>query len=467
MTRSFTGCKRCKTRRQKCDEQRPVCRRCQAAGAKCQYITNLYWGGRGFSRSSFGDCMGSGNIKKLEYSRGEFVYTTTEVSSAPARLTRTVDPFSSLSARQRTLLHHFINDASRMTACHLRMQDNLCKMLIPMALQSPALLCAIAALSAVHLQALGTSQFQSYFREEIASGAHGYNFNALLATARTLCLAEIHAGAKYPNSWRAHVEGAKALITSLKRGTSPPSTPLADKFQWYLNRWYWGIVSLTALTGNQPSITTSDKGAIDRVSFQGSHAPDYLDEYWGFTVELSAIFCRIGSLAHEACTEAESAAVDFSIRRLMDHAKDSPPVFYPGVVEDLSVEYIYNFKLCNEAFQHSALIQLHRRLRKTPTHSPEIQRSVQRILECATLIGPSAGLSPWVMLNAPLFIAGCEAHGKERDLARQLLSALYSTIRVPNVLLSLEFLEQYWAQARIGEDWNQFAGRMQLDFIPY
>ena len=360
-----------------------------------------------------------------------------------------------------------------MTACHTRMQDSICKMLIPMALQSPALLYAIAALSAVHLQALGTSQFQSvkymalslqYFREDIGSGQ---NFNALLATARTLCLAEIHAGAKYPNSWRAHVEGAKALIISLKSGTSSPSTPLADKFQWYLNRWYYGIASLTALTGNRPSIIAGDQGVTDLVSVQGSQAREYLDDYWGFTVELSAIFCQIGSLAYNGCTEDESAAVEYSIRHLMDQGKDSLPVFYPGVAEDLSPECIHHFKLCNEAFQHSALIQVHRRLRKTPTHSPEVQQSVQRILECATLIGPSAGLSPWVMLTAPLFIAGCEAHDKERDQVRQLLSALYDTIRVPNVLLSLEFLEQYWAQTKVGEHWNQFADRMQLDFIPY
>lgn len=65
MSRSFTGCTRCKARRQKCDEQRPVCGRCQTAGAQCKYAMQLQWGGRAFSRSRFGACVGSGNMQRL------------------------------------------------------------------------------------------------------------------------------------------------------------------------------------------------------------------------------------------------------------------------------------------------------------------------------------------------------------------------------------------------------------------
>jgi hypothetical protein len=65
MSRSFTGCKRCKARRQKCDEQRPNCGRCQTAGEQCQYAMQLQWGGRAFSRSRFGACVGTGGMERL------------------------------------------------------------------------------------------------------------------------------------------------------------------------------------------------------------------------------------------------------------------------------------------------------------------------------------------------------------------------------------------------------------------
>lgn len=415
---------------------------------------------------------------RSEYSPGEFVYTVKPSSTC---LTRPVDPFATVSTRQRALLHHFINNASRMTACHLAMQDNICKMVIPMALQTPSLLYAITALSAVHLQALNTTHSESvksapdiarymalslrHFREELGTSTPDKNLDALLATARTLCLAEIHSGAIYPNSWRAHVNGAKALISTLKSGTS--SSQLSDdKFRWYLSRWYRGIVSLTALIGNRPPIKDTAGGLTD-ANPRESQTPDYLDDYWGFTVHLSDIFCRIGALAHEGCTKHEADALESSLCHLIDQGRDSPPVFYPGVAEGLSPGCIHDFILCNEAFQHSALIQIHRRLHKTPTSSSTVQESVRHILDCATRIGPSAGLSPWVMLSAPLFIAGCEAQGCERDIVRRLLSELYYTIRVPNVLLALEFLERFWAQAKEGEDWGWFVERMQLDFIPY
>jgi hypothetical protein len=170
----------------------------------------------------------------------------------------------------------------------------------------------------------------------------------------------------------------------------------------------------------------------------------------------------------------------------MDRGASSQPSLYPGVAEGLPAESVQQLALCNEAFQHSALIQINRRLRKIPTTSDEVQYSVHRILECTAQIGPSAGLSPWVMLTTPLFIAGCEARGEDRDTVRRLLASLHDTIRVPNVLQSLKFLEQYWSnQLSEEEDWSHFLGilstnrplyiilltcspdRMNFDFIPY
>ncbi|KAL4872826.1 hypothetical protein BDV12DRAFT_161591 [Aspergillus spectabilis] len=486
MSRSFGGCKRCKSRRQKCDEERPTCGRCKSAGTQCRYAMQLQWGGRAFSRSRFGACM-----QKLEYSPGEFIYTTAdappiEAPSTTIILPKSVDPFSSLNMNQKSLLHHFLSDASQITACHSGMQQEICRMLVPMALQTPSLLYATMALSAIHIQALHNKSENvksapdiarlmamslEHFRKELQSpGTRGTD--ALLATARTLCLAEVHSGAVQPNSWRAHIEGARALMIASREqeGWSPESS---EGFRRYLDRWYRSIVSLTALTGNGPPIGGVTCQTISKAVSPAAESPDYLDDYWGFTVSLAAVFRGIGAAAwqtppDQATDDEEVLALESSVRRLIDEGTRSPPTFYPGVGEGLSADHILRFTLCNEAFQHSALIQIERRLRRKPATSPAVQLSVRKIIECSEHIGPSPGLSPWTMLTTPLFIAGCEAQGEDRDRVRDLLSSLYDTIRVPNVLQSLKFLEQYWAhQLDENESWNRFLDRMRFDFIPY
>ncbi|KAJ5664587.1 hypothetical protein N7462_011400 [Penicillium macrosclerotiorum] len=475
-----------------------MCGRCQSAGAQCKYAMQLQWGGRAFSRSRFGACVGTGNMQRLEYSPGEFIYTTKSAQAgSDMALTQPVDPFSSLSPDQKALLHHFINDASQITASHSGMQQDICRMIVPMALQTPSLLYATTALSAIHIQALHNqsesvktapdiarlmAQSLEHFRKELQHPSSKHS-EALVATARTLCLAEIHSGAIHPNSWRAHIEGARALMKT-SDVVGDESLQTGNGFRRYLDRWYWSIVSLTALTGNGPPIGDISDFAPSDLGGQ-RRSPDYLDDYWGFTVDLAAVFRQIGAAAwraHQAekdglgfvageidtNAEDEAAALESSIRELMDRGASSQPSFYPGVAEGLSAESVQNLALCNEAFQHSALIQIHKRLRKTPTASAYVQKSVQRILECTAQIGPSAGLSPWVMLTTPLFIAGCEACGEDRDTVRQLLASLHDTIRVPNVLQSLKFLEQYWAnQLSKDEDWSHFLDRMRFDFIPY
>jgi hypothetical protein len=58
--RSRGGCTRCRKRRQKCDEEKPKCKRCEADGEKeCVYEVNIQWGGRNFQHYARNE-----NIKK-------------------------------------------------------------------------------------------------------------------------------------------------------------------------------------------------------------------------------------------------------------------------------------------------------------------------------------------------------------------------------------------------------------------
>jgi hypothetical protein len=62
--RSWSGCARCKKRRQKCDEKRPGCGRCKAADTECVYEVKLRWGGRAFNQSRFGACISDTKASK-------------------------------------------------------------------------------------------------------------------------------------------------------------------------------------------------------------------------------------------------------------------------------------------------------------------------------------------------------------------------------------------------------------------
>jgi Fungal specific transcription factor domain len=375
------------------------------------------------------------------------------------------------------------------------MQQEICQMIVPMALQTPSLLYATMALSAIHLEALnnhsGTVKAApdiarlmawslEHFRLELQDPARKGS-DALLATARTLCLAEIHSGAVQPNTWRAHVEGAKALMNT----TQSPHTP-ATAFRKYLDRWYRSIVALTALNANGPPIGEAHTHTEFRDGFVPD-GPDYLDDYWGFTVHLADIFREIGAMAwqrhqnqntsglqilkmeQDPDFEEQAARLEKSVLGLIDRytTPHGQLLFYPGVKETLSKDSIREFMLCNEAFQHTALIHIHRRVRKVPASSPEVQHSVKRILACTSEIVPRSGLSPWVMLTTPLFTGGCEALGEDREAFKQLFTLLHDTTRIPNVLQSLKFLEVYWAYETQteNEDWSHFLGMLDLVFL--
>lgn len=369
------------------------------------------------------------------------------------------------------------------------MQQEICKMIVPMALQTPSLLYATMALSAIHLEALNNhsemvktvpdvarlmARSLEHFRVELQDPARKGS-DALLATARTLCLAEIHSGAIQPNTWRAHIEGARALMTTTQTSATPNTA-----FRKYLDRWYRSIVALSALNGNGPPIGEKSVGSEPRDDLIPND-PDYLDDYWGFTVNLADIFREIGVIAWQrhqnndeppelqqsehAESEERASKLEKQVLGLIYRYSDrNQLVFYPGVAERLSEDYIREFMLCNEAFQHTALIHIHRRIRKVPVSSPEVQYSVKQILACTSQIVPRSGLSPWVMLTTPLFTAGCEALGEDREAFKQLFLSLHDTTRIPNVLQSLNFLEVYWADddKKDEEDWSHYLGMLRI-----
>ncbi|EFX04287.1 c6 zinc finger domain containing protein [Grosmannia clavigera kw1407] len=197
--RSRGGCGRCRKRRQKCDQAQPSCSRCSDAETKCAYQLHIRWGGRDFSRSSFGKC-GAQRIGKRQivvcqgstpYSRsnqvqtdmpkelepGKFVYGAKDGkvvrstkqdtekcqrkhlqtpprpllhqhSPAAVPVPRVLPERPDIEPQVRAQLHYFVHKGSAAILTHRQIQEEACSALIPAALMAPALLYAISAFAA-------------------------------------------------------------------------------------------------------------------------------------------------------------------------------------------------------------------------------------------------------------------------------------------------------------------------------
>jgi hypothetical protein len=398
-----------------------------------------------------------------------------------------IDSLSSISFVDKLLLHYFIDNASRAIACHPSVQQEVCRVVIPMALESPALFYATIALSAIHWKSLTSNDLDDlngkkliaglkaaslrHLREELESldGKHSDN---LLATARTLFLCEVHAGGDRPRTWRAHFEGAKALIVALE-SNSPSWTSNQHSSRQFLRRWYSVTEALVALTADGLSKGQLTEFGPSALIAEGSDDA-YLDVYTGCSTDLSLVFREIGAVAWErrrAMTDPhhirfldddfkrEADWLEQSVRRMMERSKIQPPIFDVTVSGSVSPQQANEFILCNEAYQHTALIHIHRRVRNLHPSSPEVQSSVKRIIDCIDGIIPAPGLSPLVVLTTPLFTAGCEALASDRDAVRRLLRNMFDLLRIPNVRRALEVLEAFWERSRCGNNdkaWEDF-----------
>lgn len=321
--------------------------------------------------------------------------------------------------------------------------------------------------------------------------------DAVLATALTLCMCEIHSGADQPRSWRLHLEGAKAI---LGHGEACPTSQ-----NGLLERWYTSIEALAAISENGlradyvPPIT-SPAHAMDGMQksdvSSGEERLVFLDDYFGFSTDLVQILKQIGALASERRVMAEANAEhvllseeDLQTRALILESRiasmisrdcETQPTFYPGVREKLLDEVAIEFYLSNQAYQYSALLHIYRKVMALERVDERVQKAVKRILECAEGIRPREGLSPYIVLTMPLFTAGREALGEDRDVVRNMIGELGQRLGLRNVWRSLEFLEVEWAGVGEGQGMTlsfllseyhdnklQFIGGRNCDFIPY
>ncbi|KFY23422.1 hypothetical protein V493_05855 [Pseudogymnoascus sp. VKM F-4281 (FW-2241)] len=300
----------------------------------------------------------------------------------------------------------------------------------------------------------------------------GVSKYALLTTIRTLCVCEIHSGEAYAGSWRVHVEGAIALLETIR---AIPDITSADEreSQWLVDSWYASIESLMALTTRRGlSKVQIEQFGQRELLHEAQPGNRYLDIYTAYSTDLNISFREIGAAARERQQlnangdkttvvsnldlDEKANLLEFSIRSMIGKS-----AFRQNDLQVLSYHEAQQFQACDETYYHTALIHILRRVRQLPRSDLRVQESVQRIIECSSKISPTDGLSPWVMLTTPLFTAGCETLGEDRIVVRGLLKSMYELLRIRNIQRSLEILEMNWSKDHDdnNDDWESLLGK--------
>jgi hypothetical protein len=349
------------------------------------------------------------------------------------------------------LMHHYVNHTSNING-HKYMREQACQVLVPLAAERPALRFAIMAMSAMHRASL-LDEAQTFVPEIpisqlITKSLHHLQSDlikgdeSVLHTIKTLCLCEIYSGQADP-AWRIHATGAAAVLRA-----APPSK--------LINQWYRSIEALSAV---------SNRGSINHVDFNEVKFQDDIifDMYAGYTPDLNAVFRQIG-IARHLPADARHSQGDQLMETVHKMIKRDEQMLKFPTEASLSPREIPQFVGCNIVYQQSALILILRELKDGDPRSERVQCCVRTILDTLENIKPITALSPWALLTTPIFTAGCEAFGNDRNAVRHLLGELYRTLRIKNVLRALEVLEYQWSEVDTEVIGNQLEA---LDFIPF
>ena len=457
------------------------------------------------------DAVSPASTPEVQIERRQRVEPWAKVSIA-----RQIDTMPSVSLQNRGLLEYFTCNASRALAPHPFVQQEICGLILPMALDSPALLHATLALGAIHRYSAGVSTEHHYrdgemqlvnhltaismqhLRNELQSPQTG-SLATKLATIRTLFQCEAISGSPSLRSWRKHFLGAQALLSSLP-GLNAESRQ-GDTAVSFLCRWYEITEALVAVTieGLTESGTPEFTGTRRLLDDIGTRTAS-IDAYTGCAEDLPVAYREIGAVAWErrrtienpSCYprlseedfQCEADYLELTVRNMIQRDKSRTTVLKTSGTHIPSVDDYEEFLLCNEAYQTTALIHIHRRIRRLPPTDAAVQDCVRRIIECVGSIKPAATLSPLTLLTTPVFTAGCEAIGSERTRIAHLLSNMFTLLRVPNMKRALQVLEVFWhesdARGIFWEDFsrmqshaplsvhaNNYTGERGWDFLPY
>ncbi|RKL17686.1 putative transporter [Fusarium oxysporum] len=409
-------------------------------------------------------------------------------------LTPSVEFFGHLSPLHRSGLQYFTERTVKVLAPHPQIFDELCELILPMAVFNEPLLQGIVALAATHRlatcktseeqssQALIVAGFQALSSrslcQKLSECDEDQQLIPLLAASRALFVCEVFASEPSPDRWSVHFRGARGLISRIHdKGLSQnPTDELRFLLRWFDMTESLVCHSMSDLAPQQSTIPSPTTLASDT-----DDEPVYIDMYLARTKDLLGVFkeiarlCRINNDGTASETSSQGGQVEAEVwwllnylQSIIDRDQANPPPVMSIRGRVLSVAEVHEYRLSNQIWQLTGLLLIHRRLRLERRSSPLVQNLVNQILECAERLTLRDGLTPVTLLTPPLFFAGCDALGDDRPRIKTSLQGVSTALGLLNTQRALEILEQYWkADPGVDDDLADRSWPKISQFLPY
>lgn len=465
--RSRTGCDRCRTRHQKCDELKPQCSRCVIAGAVCTY-------------------------EKQETRPHHIARKAAEVLLMPLAshtITFADHLFPLLSSSHGIFLSYYVREASTAISCNESIQHDTCAAVISVGSTFPSLLYASLLFSAMHkasrmhdesvytkdqalqmqvleLRSATLSLLQSQVRQKVTS-----NHEAIIATALMLATCELRYDPE-TCAWRQHFECARQLL-SQRRADDRPSDAALWRFICRRFTVMEFLVSLPMSWPRLPRRCLTHPAALPSLQSVG-----VIDSTMACCEDLLKVFMWIGVLEDIKYRSLKLPESEF--QRLADHsqhiatnlvsivhqmmARDrrNPPIVSDDVQGPLTHSHLKDYRVCNTIAQHVALICLYRYDLGLDRKHPSVANSVSSVIELAGATSKHVGLHPSICLTTALFVAGHEAEPEREKDIKKLLEIQYQVTKSRNTQKALDMLHRIWSAVpsldRAGEKRDYAAG---------
>ena len=432
--RSRTGCARCRTRHQKCDERRPGCGRCREAASACVYQEQ----------------------QKPQAPSLPCKDTPTQQLTLPSRsisgVYTGVVPLH--NATHVLFLDYFIRDASSAICCHESIRQDTCQAVVSVGCTFPGLLYACLLFGALHASSRKHASSKldvqilelratalSLLREQLHADDQS-NYAAVIATALMLATGELRYDAE-ASSWRKHFDCARQLLAdAVQNGQEKAGNGALWRF---IHRRFALLEFLVSL----PSSARRVSGSACPQQLPTVQANGVIDAGLACCQDLLQVFTWIGALEdisnapgndvtvpHVADMASELVQI---VRLMMARDQERPPT-----LNDLEAfcddDQRHAYQISNAIAQHLALIFLYRYSRDTAG----IGVSVGSIIRLAFEMPKHNGLHPYIGLTTALFVAGCEAGPEDQSDIITLLQAQYDITRNRNAQRALAKLQVMW-----------------------
>ncbi|KAF5025072.1 hypothetical protein F66182_2841 [Fusarium sp. NRRL 66182] len=354
------------------------------------------------------------------------------------------------------LFQFYLSETMRLTVPSSYAKNEICRFLVPMSFREPSLLYAVMAFAAVHLDAMGKLPGNSKRRidslhwtsirslRQLLNESDPVSQAVALATTRTLCQAQIYGGTSL---WRVHLDGARAILESIQSMNQATNDGCRNSTNTeFLSSWFHNAEALAALS---PTGLFSDQRQAKCQSDSGV----FFDIYGGVMSDLPALFRAVGALVAKGrrrnCTtdvvhEAASLVQEIRLRITRDSVENLP--LEPNILLSLPANDIHNYALSNSGFLYTALLHIYCGAQALSPLAFEVQFCVDQIIQLARNMSCEHGLSPKVLLVAPLFTAGLCAAGSARESIRDALEDIGEWMRTPHLSKTLALLERVWQQ---------------------